>query len=166
MIRPATPLDSTAIARIYNHYILNSHATFEELPVGTTEIAMRINQVLDDHLPWLVLEDNGILLGFSRAIKWRERSAYRFSVESSIYIDPEHTGQGLGVILYTGLIEQLKTLGVHAVIGGVALPNPASVALHEKMGYKKVAHFKEVGWKFERWIDVGYWELILTSVSL
>lgn len=166
MIRPATPLDSIAIARIYNHYILNSHATFEELPVGATEVAMRINQVLDDHLPWLVLEDNGTIQGFSRAIKWRERSAYRYSVESSIYIDPEHTGLGLGVLLYTALIEQLKTLGVHAVIGGVALPNPASVALHEKMGYKKVAHFKEVGWKFERWIDVGYWELILTSVSL
>lgn len=166
MIRAATPLDSTSLASLYNHYVLNSYATFEETPISPGDMTMRIDQVLADHLPWLVLEENDRLAGFARAVRWRERSAYRFSVESSIYIDPHHTGQGLGARLYSALIEQLKALGVHAVIGGVALPNPASVALHEKLGYKKVAHFKEVGWKFNRWIDVGYWELLLTTVSL
>jgi phosphinothricin acetyltransferase len=163
MIRPATPLDSPAIARIYNHYVLNAHATFEETPISPSEMAMRIESVLADGLPWLVLEENDQILGFARAVKWRERSAYRYSVESSIYLAPAHARQGLGFLLYSALLSQLKTLGVHAVIGGVALPNPASVALHEKLGYKKVAHFVEVGWKFERWIDVEYWELILTD---
>ena len=161
MIRPATPLDSPSIARLYNHYVLNSHATFEETPISLDEMAIRINRVLDDHLPWLVMEENGAILGFTCAVKWRERSAYRYSVESSIYIDPAHTGQGFGVLLYTVLIDQLKPLGIHAVMAGIAQPNPASVALHQKLGYEKVAHFKEVGWKFNRWIDVGYWELII-----
>jgi phosphinothricin acetyltransferase len=160
MIRPATPLDSPAICQIYNHYVLNSHATFEEVPVTTEEMAMRIENVLADQLPWLVLEENQQILGFSRATKWRERSAYRYSVESSIYLASTRHRQGLGVLLYTALIAQLKDLGMHAVMGGIALPNPASRALHRKLGYEKVARFKEAGWKFERWIDVEYWQLI------
>lgn len=162
MIRHVTSLDAPVLARIYNYYVLHTHATFEEIPISSIDMAMRIEKVLKNHLPWLVLEDNGQILGFARAVKWRERSAYRYSVESSIYLTGTHINQGLGTLLYSALIDQLRTLGVHAVMAGIAQPNPASVALHEKVGYKKVAHFFEVGWKFNRWIDVGYWELLLS----
>lgn len=163
MIRPATPIDSLAIASLYNHYVLNSHATFEEIPVTSEDMAMRIERILADSLPWLVMEDNGNSIGFARALPWRERSAYRFSVETSIYLSPACTGKGQGFQLYSALLSRLKALGVHAVMAGIALPNPASVALHHKLGYKKVAHFKEVGWKFDRWIDVEYWELLIVE---
>ena len=161
MIRNATPLDAFSICQIYNPYVLETHVTFEEVPVSSEEMAHRIRQVLGEGLPWLVLEEEGKVIGFSRAVRWRERSAYRFSVESSIYLDPAHTRRGLGILLYSELLSQLKTLGVHVVLAGIAQPNPASLALHRKLGYEKVAHFKEVGWKFARWIDVEYWELLI-----
>ena len=140
---------------------MNTHATFEESPTSPEEMSMRIKKVLADGLPWLILEEDDRIIGFSRAVKWRDRSAYRYSVESSIYIAPTHTGRGLGAQLYAALLSQLKILGVHAVMAGIALPNPASLALHHKLGYKKVARFKEVGWKFNRWIDVEYWQYLI-----
>ena len=161
MIRPATPLDSSSICLIYNHYVVNTHATFEESPVSPEEMSMRIKKVLADGLPWLILEEDDQIIGFDRAVKWRDRSAYRYSVESSIYIAPACTGRGLGARLYVALLSQLRALGAHAVMAGSALPNPASLALHHKFGYKKVARFMEVGWKFNRWIDVEYWELLI-----
>jgi phosphinothricin acetyltransferase len=82
-------------------------------------------------------------------------------VESTIYLRPDLIGKGAGRILYEDLISKLRNLSLHTVIGGIALPNESSVALHERLGFLKVAHFKEVGWKFDQWIDVGYWELIL-----
>jgi L-amino acid N-acyltransferase YncA len=113
-------------------------------------------------LPWLVAEEHGDVIGFTYAVQLKSRHAYRYTVESSIYITPQLTGRGTGKQLYNSLIANLRSRSVHSVIGGIALPNPASVALHEKMGFQKAAHFKEVGWKFNRWIDVAYWELILT----
>jgi len=89
------------------------------------------------------------------------RFAYRFTVESTIYLDPEYRGQGIRRELYKALISKLSQRTLHSVIGIIALPNPASMALHERMGFEKVAHFKETGWKFNKWIDVGYWELML-----
>ena len=86
---------------------------------------------------------------------------YRFSVEVTVYVAPGHAGRGIGSTLYGELFPMLKTLGIRAVIGGIALPNEASVALHEKFGMRKVAHFGEVGFKFDRWIDVGYWQRTL-----
>ena len=101
------------------------------------------------------------LMGYAYATPWRVRSAYRFSVESSVYVSPDHPRKGVGTRLYRQLIDELRARGLHMVIGGIAQPNEASVALHEAMGFKKVAHFSEVGMKFGRWIDVGYWELKL-----
>ncbi|HET6588329.1 MAG TPA: GNAT family N-acetyltransferase, partial [Oleiagrimonas sp.] len=93
--------------------------------------------------------------------RWKSRCAYRHSVETSIYLDPERTGQGIGRHLYVALLDAVRALGMHAVIGGVALPNAASVALHEHLGFHKVAHFEQVGYKQGRWIDVAYWQLVL-----
>jgi phosphinothricin acetyltransferase len=112
-------------------------------------------------LPWLVAEMAGRTVGYALARPWKERSGYRFSVEVAVYVVPELAGRGVGTLLYSRLFEELAGRGVHAVIGGIALPNEASVALHEKFGMRKVAHFEQVGYKFGRWIDVGYWQRTL-----
>jgi L-amino acid N-acyltransferase YncA len=161
MIRPAEIGDAAAIARIYNHYVLNTIVTFEQLAVSDEQMAGRIQEVLDIPLPWLVAEKNGAIVGFAYAGKWKTRYAYRYSVESTVYLDPAHTGNGLGSALYTGLLEVLRKHSVHSVMGGIAQPNPGSVALHEKVGFQKVAHLKEVGFKADKWIDVGYWQILL-----
>jgi len=161
MLRAATTADATAIAEIYNHYVVNTIITFEEEAVPATEMAARITEVLGLNLPWFVWEENGRVLGYAYAGKWKSRCAYRYSVESSIYLAKEATGRGLGTKLYVALIDALRTKGIHSIIGGIALPNPASVGISEKLGFQKIGQFKEVGWKFEQWIDVGYWELIL-----
>jgi phosphinothricin acetyltransferase len=157
-IRAAVADDAKAIAAIYNHFIVNTAISFEEQPVSDAEMAQRIADVQAAGLPWLVAEQERQLLGYAYATKWRVRHAYRFSVESSVYLAPQSGRQGLGTALYADLLAQLKAKDYRLVIGGIALPNEASVALHEKMGFKKVAHFGEVGFKFGRWIDVGYWE--------
>jgi L-amino acid N-acyltransferase YncA len=161
MIRSATPADAESIIRIYNHYVLNTTITFEEQAISSEEMAGRITEAASSSLPWLVLEQAGLLAGYAYATKWKGRGAYRFSVESTIYLAPGLGGRGLGTQLYQVLLAQLKEKGFHAVIGGIALPNPVSIALHEKFGMTKVAHFKEVGFKLGRWIDVGYWEVVL-----
>jgi L-amino acid N-acyltransferase YncA len=161
MIRSATRADAESIASIYNHYVINTTISFEEKPVSPEEMAERIADVTSCGLPWLVLEQDGQTSGYAYAMKWKGREAYRFAVEISVYLEPELVGGGLGTKLYEVLLGQLKEKGFHAAIGGIALPNPASVALHEKFGMTKVAHFKEVGFKFGRWIDVGYWEGVL-----
>lgn len=101
------------------------------------------------------------LLGYCYASKWKGRCAYRYSVESTVYLSPDATGKGIGSKLYGTLLAELRQRQFHTVIGGIALPNPASVALHEKLGFEKVAQFRQVGNKFGRWIDVGYWQLLL-----
>ncbi len=160
MIRAATTADATAIADIYNHYIATTTISFEEQAVSSQEMAQRITNV-SASLPWYIEEQDGVVVGYAYATPWRVRSAYRFSVESSVYVSASHAGKGIGKRLYQTLLADLRQRGIHAVIGGIAQPNPASVALHESMGFEKVAHFKDVGRKFERWVDVGYWELIL-----
>ncbi len=161
MIRQATTADAAAIAAIYNHYVRNTSVTFEEQAVTTEQMAERIVQVQADALPWLVLEQNGELLGYAYATKWRVRSAYRFSVESTVYVKEGIIGQGIGSQLYHQLLNELKALGLHLVIGGITLPNEKSVALHEKFGFEKCGHFQQVGYKFEQWRDVGYWQKLL-----
>ncbi len=160
MIRSATLDDSARIAEIYNHYVLHSTVTFEEQVVPVEEMRQRIAEVLVG-LPWLVWIENGVIQGFAFGSKWKVRSGYRHSVESTVYLAQGATGKGMGSALYQALLGELRQRPIHTVIGGVALPNDASIALHEKLGFKKVAHFREVGRKFDKWIDVGYWQLVL-----
>jgi phosphinothricin acetyltransferase len=109
--------------------------------------------------PWLIAEDaQGNILGYAYATKWRQRFSFRFSVEVTVYLSLKYVGNGVGTKLYQKLFSQLKANGIHTVIGGITLPNQASVAIHEKFSMKKVAHFHEVGFKFEQWLDVGYWQ--------
>jgi L-amino acid N-acyltransferase YncA len=158
--RTCTAADAARICDIYNHYVIETVVTFEEVPVQVEDMARRISDVTC-RFPWLVHELGGVVCGYAYASPWKERSAYRHSVESTVYLAPEMTGQGIGTSLYSALLDALRATEVHCVVGGVSLPNPASAALHEKLGFNKVAHFREVGWKLGRWIDVGYWEIIL-----
>ncbi len=159
-IRPVASGDAAAIAAIYSHYILHSTVTFEEAAVDAAEMARRIATVQASGLPWLVAERDA-LLGYAYATPWKPRSAYRYSVEVTVYLADAARGQGIGRALYTALFDALRAQGLHAVLGGVALPNEASVRLHEAMGMTKVAHLTEVGFKFGRWLDVGYWHRLL-----
>ena len=161
MIRPATASDAQAIALIYNHYVLNTVITFEEEEVTAEQMQARIADVQSAAFPWMVAEQDGRVVGYAYVTKWRERSAYRFSVHSSVYLDQAAVARGLGSKLYEALLSLLKRQGVHVVIGGITLPNLASVALHESFGFKKVAHFEVVGFKFNQWLDVGYWQVVL-----
>lgn len=171
-IRLATLNDSTVIADIYNWYIENTTITFEEERVDAGEMAHRI-AVTDKTRPWFVMEasseelaeldlpESSALLGYACAVRWKDRSAYRFARETSIYLRPEIHGRGLGLRLYQHLIAALRETDVHSLIAGIALPNDASIALHEKLGYKKVGEFEEVGRKFDNYLNVGYWQLVL-----
>jgi L-amino acid N-acyltransferase YncA len=159
LIRSVLAKDAASIAEIYNLYILESTATFETEVISSDVICERIAKIQNDNLPWLVAEDDsGNVIGYAYASKWRERFAYRFSVEITVYLSPSVGGMGIGTKLYKALFRDLKRCSIHSVIGGISLPNPSSIALHEKFGLKKVAHFKEVGLKFDKWLDVGYWQ--------
>jgi L-amino acid N-acyltransferase YncA len=160
MLRQCMPSDAAQVCDIYNHYVRETVVTFEESPVLEADMARRISDVTAQ-LPWLVWETDGTVTGYAYATSWKTRAAYRHCVESSIYLAPEATGRGLGSRLYAALIAELRHRGLHCVIGGAALPNPASAKLHERLGFEQVAEFRQVGFKFGRWINVAYWELML-----
>jgi len=160
-VRSATADDAEVVARIYGHYIVHTTISFEEQPVAAAEMAVRIAEVLSSSLPWVVAEDAGRVVGYAYAGKWKGRCAYRHSVETSVYLDSQFTGRGIGTQLYRELLAMLRDRSIHVAIGGIALPNAASVALHERLGFDKVAHFRQIGYKFGQWIDVGYWQTSL-----
>lgn len=162
LIRNALDKDAAVIAEIYNYYITETIATFETQALSPKDISQRITKVQNDNLPWLVAEnDSGNVIGYAYACKWRERYAYRFSVEITVYLSPHFSGAGFGTKLYKALFIELKRLSIHSVIGGISLPNQPSIALHEKFGLEKVAHFNQVGFKFDQWLDVGYWQGVI-----
>jgi len=160
IIRSAVPEDATRICEIYNPYVLGSVVTFEEEAVSDADMAGRIKDVTE-RLPWLVYEVDGEIVGYAYATKWRVRAAYRYSVESTVYVKQTHIGRGIGKKLYMELLGRLKDLGMHTVMAGISMPNENSVALHEKLGFKKVAEFSEAGFKHGKWINTGYWQLML-----
>ena len=162
MIRYIKAEDIKDICNIYNYYIENTKITFEEQLVTEDIMKGRVSDILKNY-PWIVFEEEGHILGYAYASRWKSRKAYDFSVESSIYVDNKFGGRGIGSSLYKELIERLMKININAVIGGVALPNEPSVKLHEKLGFIKVAQFPSVGYKFGTWLDVGYWQLNLRS---
>jgi phosphinothricin acetyltransferase len=162
MIRPAGDSDAGALADLYNHYVEHTVTTFETRPVSPAEMGDRVAAVHKLGLPWIVLALDNEVCVYACAVRWKSREAYRHSVESTIYLARGRLGEGLGTRLYGALLDQLSALGVHAVLAGIALPNGASVGLHEKLGFEKVAHLREVGRKFDHWVDVGYWQRIIS----
>lgn len=160
MIRPATVDDASAICDIYNYYVLTTIITFEEVPVTLEEMEQRIVSISKIY-PWLVFVENNEIVAYAYATRWKVRSAYNKTVESAIYVKNGYSGKGIGSKLYSALLSILKEGNFHVVLGGIALPNERSIALHEKLGFVKTGQLNEVGFKFGKWIDVGYWEKIL-----
>lgn len=154
--------DVEQITAIYNFYVESTQVTFEEACITPDEMHERVENVIKSELPWLVLEsEEGDVLGYAHASPWHNRSAYRFTVEAAIYLMPDVQGQGYGTILYEALLALLHQQDIKSVMGVIALPNEASIALHEALGFEKVGEFAEIGFKFEQWVSVGYWQLVL-----
>lgn len=158
-IRKVNSKDAAQIAEIYNHYIKNSHQTFETEPLVADEMSKRIAEISVEY-PFLVAEENGEILGYACATQFRLHQAFQYAAEVSIYIKNAAKQRGIGTLLYTKLFDELADTDIHTLIAGISLPNDSGIKFHEKKGFKKVAHFREVGYKLGRWIDVGYWELL------
>jgi len=158
IIRSAESDDAASIVKIYNHYVLNSHSTFETEAIDDADIR---KQITEGMYPFVVAVENRSVDGYAFAHEYRSRPAYRSTAEVSVYVRAGSEGQGMGHALYEELFSRLRETAIHVVVAGIALPNEASVKLHESFGMRKVAHFSEVGRKFDRWIDVGYWEIVL-----
>ncbi|MBW5415896.1 N-acetyltransferase [Pseudomonas luteola] len=155
-VRVAVPDDASAIQAIYAPMVLNTAISFELVPPTVQEMANRIETTLSTY-PYLVAEQNGRVIGYAYASQHRAREAYRWSVDVTVYIDPTVHRQGIGRSLYQGLLPILTEQGFHAAYAGIALPNNASVGLHEALGFKHIGTYPEVGFKHDRWHDVGYW---------
>jgi phosphinothricin acetyltransferase len=157
-LRPVRLRDAAAICGIYNDYI-DTVITFEETPVNREAMEGRIREVTARY-PWFVWEEQGALRGYAYLHQWKERSAYRYSAEDSIYLQRGWERKGIGERLLARLLEELRGSEIHAVIAAITIPNPGSVGLHEKLGFTQVARFPEVGYKLGQWLDVGYWQFI------
>ena len=166
-LRDATADDAPALCAIYNPYIEQTVISFEQTPVTVPEMRARLAQISGLGYPWLVAtEATGAVLGYAYANAWKARAAYRHSVEVTVYLDRSATARGLGTALYAALFARLKAHGgIHAVVACIALPNAHSVALHEKFGMRQAGIFKEVGFKFGQWQDVGYWQCLLHETT-
>lgn len=161
MIRNVQLADAARIAEIYNPYITDTIITFEEKEVTEHDIAERINYITSKNYPYIVYEENDIVVGYAYLSNWRTRSAYDITLETSVYVDEKAQSKGLGSILYAELIERSKSIKIHSLIGVISLPNPISQKLHEKFNFTLVGNFKESGLKFNKLIDVEFWQLIL-----
>lgn len=158
-IRSVKLEDAAQIAEIYNYYIQNTHQTFETEPLSSSEMQTRIAETSGKY-PYLIAEEDGEIFGYAFATQFRLQQAYAYSAEVLIYVKNAAKQKGIGTQLYDKLFEELAETNIHAMIAGISLPNDASVKFHEKMGFSKVAHFRQIGYKLGRWVDVGYWELI------
>ena len=158
LIRLAAAVDAAAIADIYRPYVEESRISFEEQPPDAGEMARRIAGANPGYHPWFVAEEDGLILGYAGSSPYRARPAYRWTVETAIYLPPALQGRGLGRTLLTKLLETLEKQGYVAAIGAIALPNDASVALHEKLGFVHTATYSGVGFKLGKWVDVGRWQ--------
>ncbi len=163
-IRNADPeRDAAACAAIYAPYV-EGPISFEERAPDAAELAVRIGAHGSTHA-WLVAERDGEVVGYAYACPHRQRTAYRWSVDVSVYVAPGHVGDGVGRALYRALFERLRAQGFRMAFAGITLPNPASVALHESLGFARVGTMREVGWKAGAWRDVGWWQLELIPAA-
>lgn len=158
-IRKVTLEDAPQIREIYNYYIKNTHHTFETEPLSLEETNERINKVTAVY-PYLVAEEDGEILGYAHAGRFKLRQAYEHTCEVIIYVKNDAKKRGVGSGLYLELFDLLEEMDIHVMIAGIALPNDSSVKFHERLGFTKAAHFKEIGYKLGRWFDVGYWQLM------
>jgi L-amino acid N-acyltransferase YncA len=159
-IRHATTADASALLAIYRPFVVDTAVSFEMTPPTVAEFEERIARALGQWV-WLVAENEQGPMGYAYATSHRPRAAYQWSVETSAYIGPAHRGQGLGKALYRELLPLLAAKGYANAYAGIALPNDASVALHQSVGFTPVGVFRRAGWKFGRWHDVSWWQIEL-----
>jgi phosphinothricin acetyltransferase len=160
-IRSADPArDAAACAGIYAPSVELTPISFELTPPDAAEFARRIERYSATH-QFLVAEEVGEVVGYAYACRWAERAAYDWSVEVSVYVDGAHHGRGVGRALYAELFDRLRAHGFRVAVAGVTLPNPASIRLHESMGFEPIGALRDIGWKQGAWRDVGYWQLYL-----
>jgi phosphinothricin acetyltransferase len=159
-VRRATVVDAAGVLAIYRPVVQDTAISFEIESPGIEEFADRMRSVMQDN-PWLVTEDNGMITGYAYSTLFRSRAAYTHTRETSVYVHPAYHRRGLGRTLMQAIIDELASRGVHRVVAGATLPNPASAALHESIGFRYVGTFHQVGRKFDTWHDVGFWELDL-----
>jgi phosphinothricin acetyltransferase len=157
IVRSAAPGDGHAIADIYAPYVRDTAITFEVDPPDAAEMRSRIAETTA-RFPWLVAEEDRHILGYAYATAFRARAAYRWIVETTVYVAQGQSGRGIGRALYAPLLNRLKQQGFCAAIGAIALPNNASVAIHEAMGFTHRGTYEQVGYKLDRWHDVGLWQ--------
>jgi phosphinothricin acetyltransferase len=155
-VRVARDADAAAIAAIYAPYVLDSAISFEETPPGPSDMAARMTAVLDAY-PYLVFDDGERVVGYAYGSSHRSKPAYRWSVETTVYVDQTAHRRGVGRALYAELLDLLTRQGFHAAFAGITLPNEKSVGLHEAMGFKFLGTFHEVGFKFGQMQDLGWW---------
>lgn len=158
IVRLARRDDVPAVLDIANHYALNTTANFAVEP-ETLDDWRGAFDGSSDRYPWIVAEVDGAVVGFAKATPWKGRCAYAHSAEVTVYLRPGCAGRGLGKALYRRLFAIMEAQGFRSALGGITLPNDASVALHESMGMKRVALFERIGFKFDAWRDVGYWQI-------
>ena len=162
--RAATPDDAAAIADIYAPFVKGSSVSFETEPPDEAAMRARI-EAGGELYPWLVAEEGGTILGYAYAARFRDRPAYRFAVETSVYLRPGAGGRGLGRLLYEPLLAMLEAQGFTQAIAAITLPNEASVRLHERLGFERAGTYRQVGWKLGAWHDVGLWQRALASAG-
>jgi L-amino acid N-acyltransferase YncA len=163
LIRLASEEDAGAIATIYAPYVTDSCISFEEVAPGEAEMAERIRGDRPGLYPWFVAEEEGKVRGFASSAPFRSRLAYRWTVETGIYLAPDAGGRGIGRQLLSTLLDVLERQGYVAAIGAIALPNSISVALHERLGFAHAGTYRQVGFKMGQWLDVGLWEKNLAA---
>jgi L-amino acid N-acyltransferase YncA len=161
-IRPAQSADAPALTAIYEPYVVETPISLETDPPTVEAMVERIAAGADLH-PWLVAEDEGRILGYAYASRFRPRPGYRFTVETSVYVAPDRQRRGIARALYAPLIETLIAQGFTQAIAAITLPNAASVALHEVCGFRKCGVYGQVGWKLGLWWDVGLWQRCLAE---
>jgi L-amino acid N-acyltransferase YncA len=155
LIRPVQPEDTEAVLAIYKPYIESTATTFETAVPSVTEFAVRI-KLNTEKYPWLVADDNGKMIGYAYASKHREREAYQWSVESSVYVLENYHHTGIAKELYSKLFDILQQCGYVNVYAGITLPNPKSYSFHSKMGFEPVGVYKNIGYKLGKWHDVAW----------
>lgn len=165
MLRLATPADAAGILAIYEPYIRETSITFETEVPRIDEFADRISTYLENY-PWLVFESDGRIAGYAYAARHRERTSYQWSLECSVYVDAAHFRSGVARLLYAALFAILKKQGFTTIYAVINLPNPQSVAFHERLGFSYFATYEKVGYKLGQWKNVGWWRLELNEFVL
>jgi phosphinothricin acetyltransferase len=163
-LRAATPDDAAAIADIYAPFVTASVVSFETEPPQSKAMRARI-EAAGSLYPWIVADEGGEILGYAYAARFRERPAYRFTVETSVYLRSGESGRGLGSRLYAPLLATLEAQGFTQAIAAITLPNPASIRLHERLGFAPAGSYRQVGWKLGGWHDVGLWQRPLAPAA-